>query len=81
MPATDEADAKQHKVDTVKEVAAALGNTKAVCRKYYIHPGLFAAYDSGALLDHLQRRNAGNTPRGLEPEEAAMLSLLNERAA
>ncbi|MEM8557513.1 MAG: DNA topoisomerase IB [Bacteroidota bacterium] len=80
-PADDEADAKQHKVDTVREVAAALGNTKAVCRKYYVHPGLFTAYDSGALLDHLKRRHPGNTPRGLEPTEAAVLRLLKERAA
>ena len=33
----------------VKQVAAALGNTPAVCRKSYIHPAICSAYLDGAL--------------------------------
>ena len=33
----------------VKKVAAALGNTAAVCRKSYIHPAIAEAYLSGGF--------------------------------
>ncbi len=36
-------------------VAARLGNTRAVCRKYYIHPGLLRAYSEGSLDALLQQ--------------------------
>lgn len=77
--AEDEAAADRHCADVVKEVAAELGNTVAVCRKYYVHPGIVDAYCEGALLDAMKRRHAGNTPAGLEPAEAAVLSVLKER--
>jgi DNA topoisomerase I len=34
----------------VKQVAAALGNTPADCRKSYIHPAIWRAYLDGALV-------------------------------
>ena len=77
--AEDEAAADRHCADVVKEVAAALGNTVAVCRTYYVHPGIVAAYCEGTLLDAMKRRHAGNTPAGLAPEEAAVLSVLKDR--
>ena len=39
---------KPHK-RVVKAVAKALGNTVAVCREYYIHPGVLAAAEAGEL--------------------------------
>lgn len=78
--AEDEREAKSAIVHTVREVAGKLGNTVATCRKYYIHPDIFVGYQEGELLDHLRRRNLGNTPEGLEPSEAAVLALLREKA-
>ena len=49
--ASSEADAKQQIVAAVKQVAAALGNTPAVCRQHYIHPAVFAAYENKQLPD------------------------------
>ncbi len=77
--AEDEAAADRHCADVVKEVAAGLGNTVAVSRKYYVHPDVAAAYCDGTLLPAMARRHAGNTPAGLEPEEAAVLSVLRDR--
>jgi DNA topoisomerase-1 len=77
--AEDEDAADRHCLDVVKEVAEGLGNTVAVCRKYYVHSDVVAAYCEGDLLDAMGRRNAGNTPAGLEPAEAAVLSVLKER--
>lgn len=74
----DEADG--HIVQAVKDTAAALGNTPAVCRRYYVHPDVLDAFRERDLAARLRRRNAGNTPRGLRPPEAAVLDLLRERA-
>jgi DNA topoisomerase I len=58
----------------VKQVAERLGNTQAVCRKYYIHPALFEAYREGRLAEALAR---GKSPlRGLSADERALLGFL-----
>jgi DNA topoisomerase I len=63
----------------VKKVAAALGNTAAVCRKSYIHPAISDAYLSGAFaLEVLGEDNASHAV-GLRPEEIAVLALLRAR--
>jgi len=41
--------AKTNIASAVKEVAERLGNTVAVCRKSYIHPAVFEAYERGTL--------------------------------
>src|SRR5688572_10515324 len=53
-----EAQAKKNVVRAVEAVAGRLGNTKAVCRKCYIHPEVLNAYMEGALIDNLARRAA-----------------------
>ncbi len=60
----------------VKKVAAALGNTAAVCRKSYIHPAISDAYLAGAfaLEGHGGERLIQLT--GLRPDEIAVLALL-----
>ncbi|MDT0631889.1 DNA topoisomerase IB [Rubrivirga litoralis] len=67
-------------VQAVKDTAERLGNTPAVCRQYYVHPDVLDAFRERDLAGRLRRRNAGNTPRGLRPSEAAVLDLLKERA-
>lgn len=42
--------AKRNIVHAVEIVAARLGNTKAVCRKCYIHPAIFDAYMEGKTI-------------------------------
>ena len=67
-------------MQAVKDTAAALGNTPAVCRQYYIHPDVLDAFREGDLRDRVRRRHAGNTPAGLRPPEAAVLDLLRDRS-
>jgi DNA topoisomerase I len=57
----------------VKAVAARLGNTPAVCRKCYIHPGIVAAWQSGALADLAVNGGANGEPASVE---RALLRLL-----
>ena len=40
--------------NTLAEVAVALANTPAVCRKYYVHPGLLESYEQGTVHQVIQ---------------------------
>jgi len=78
-----EAQAKKNVVAAVKQVAARLGNTPAVCRKSYIHPAILDAYLDGPILQALHDFAEG-APRGeqheLDAAEHALLDLLQQRA-
>ncbi len=76
------AEAKRNVVRAIEQVAKLLGNTPTVCRKCYVHPAIFDAYQDGLVLDALKRRTEQEMNRslkGLRPEEAAVLALLQER--
>jgi DNA topoisomerase IB len=47
--------------EVVKEVAAGLRNTPAVCRKSYINPEVFAAWENGDLRRHAARASPAKT--------------------
>ena len=77
-----ETEAKRNIVRAIETVAVKLGNTPAVCRKSYIHPAILELYISGTLVDTLeekiQQELAEEVPH-LQPEEAAVLALLEQR--
>ncbi|HEX8912763.1 MAG TPA: hypothetical protein VF796_10425 [Humisphaera sp.] len=72
---------KKHLVAAIETVARRLGNTKAVCRKCYIHPAVLNAYMDGDLADRLKAKAEAElrSARGLDKDEAAVLRML-ERA-
>ncbi len=77
-----EAQAKRNVVDAIESVSKRLGNTKAVCRKCYVHPGVINAYLDGSLLSTLRQRvekEIAGSLAELPPEEAAVLAFLQER--
>ena len=80
-----EAEAKRRVLAAVETVARRLGNTRAVCRKCYIHPAVLDAYLDGSLLrsrDSLRRRVEPAPERnGLSPEEQRVLRVLKARVA
>jgi len=74
---------RKNMVQAIESVASRLGNTPAVCRKCYVHPQILEAYLDGSLATALGRW-AGRSPRRwrqLRSEEAAVLALLQRRAA
>ena len=68
--AENEGHAKRIVAACVKQVAASLGNTPAVCRSSYIHPAVFEHYASGSLLERLARPS-------LREAEKALLQVLD----
>jgi DNA topoisomerase I len=79
-----QAQAKRNVVQAIESVAGRLGNTRAICRKCYIHPAVLEAYMDGTMLDSLRQRAAQELQHSvadLTPEEAAVLALLHQRLA
>jgi DNA topoisomerase-1 len=78
-----QAQAKKNVVRAIEAVAGKLGNTRAVCRKCYVHPAVIDSYMDGSLLEHLggEVRKMIKPLRHLRPEEAAVLVLLQKRLA
>lgn len=78
-PCEDDSQLKKNTVAMIKSVAETLGNTQAVCRKYYVHPAIADAYASSELLPLLEKqRDEGDEVGGLYPEERAVMVLLRK---
>jgi len=76
-------EARRNIVRAVEQVAKRLGNTKAVCRRSYIHPAIIDSYLEGVTLPpgmpgtrQALRRRSG---QALSAEEAAVVGLLERR--
>jgi DNA topoisomerase-1 len=76
-----ETDATSSVVAAIRAVADQLGNTPAVCRKYYVHPELIRAYLDGDLLRVWRKAERSMTEwiDGLRKEEAILLAVLRSR--
>jgi DNA topoisomerase-1 len=83
-PCRTKKEAQQKIVSAIDRIAWRLGNTRAVCRKSYVHPLVLEAYASGALARAFGRRasrgSGARATAGLGDAELALLRLL-ERAA
>jgi DNA topoisomerase-1 len=72
-------EAEKNIVSAVDVTAKRLGNTRSVCRKYYIHPALIEAYLEGSVLPPQaerrwnKRKSAGPTLRQHEMEVLAFI--------
>jgi DNA topoisomerase-1 len=77
------AQAKKNIVHAIESVAKKLGNTRAVCKKCYIHPAVLDSYMDGELTETLRQRaeKLEKHLSDLDPEEAAVLVLLQRRLA
>jgi DNA topoisomerase-1 len=78
------AQAKRNVLRAVETVAKRLGNTRAVCRKCYVHPEVVNAYLDGTLMESLNRkagREFRSNLKNLSREEAAVLALLHRALA
>jgi DNA topoisomerase I len=76
-----ETQGKKNVVQAIKMAAEHLGNTPAICRKCYVHPGVIAAYLDRSLLNfmkHYDGREKKRAPDGLHPEEAGVLAFLEQ---
>jgi DNA topoisomerase-1 len=67
-PARTKKDADRNVLKAIDHTASRLGNTRSVCRKYYIHPTLISAYFEGSVLPPAPEQ----TWKERQPEGAVM---------
>jgi DNA topoisomerase-1 len=75
----NETSAKRNILFAYDEVSRKLGNTRAVCRKYYVHPQVAQLYESGKLLPYLKKlpdSASEDTVVGLSDEENVLMRIL-----
>jgi DNA topoisomerase I len=79
-PARNERIAQKRFAEAIDVVAERLGNTRAVCRKCYVHPALLDVYTAGRLPRALARAERARKGRGLSSHESAVAAMLTRVA-
>src|SRR5437762_1515152 len=79
-PARSERVARKRVVQAIDIVSARLGNTRAICRKCYVHPAILEAYLTGHLPSALKRPDKAQRGHELSRHEAAVAALLGRAA-
>ena len=72
---------KSNIVAALNEVSLKLGNTRTVCKKYYVHPGIIDLYEKDAIEKYLKELDGieePNTPNTLTKDEKVLMKILKE---
>lgn len=71
-------EAKQKIVEVLDKVSVQLGNSRTVCKKYYVHPSLLEIYENGKIEKWLRKLDAVKKANGsdLLAEEKIFMSIL-----
>jgi DNA topoisomerase-1 len=76
-----DSECKKNIVAALDEVSKKLGNTRTVCKKYYVHPGIIKLYEEKSLDRYLKELNKIEEPdelTGLASEERVLMKILKE---
>jgi DNA topoisomerase I len=71
--------ARKNILQAIDGVTERLGNTRAVCRKYYVHPTVIDGYLEGSLPEPCGEPDPVESSCDLRPEEVALLVFLRRR--
>jgi len=71
-----ETEFKHKTLEVIKDVSKLLGNTPAVCRKYYVHPIILESYGKGELFEFYKTHNAVAIESGKDFEEDMLIEFL-----
>lgn len=77
--AETEAIAKKNVVEALDKVAAQLGNTRIVCKKYYVHPVIIDMYQSRTLekyFKELEKISVNDSKADLTSDEKIIMRIL-----
>jgi DNA topoisomerase-1 len=69
---------KSKLLGAIDRVAEQLNNTRAVCRRYYIHPAVIESYLQGMLVQELKPAGNGKDGAKLSRMETSVLALIGE---
>jgi DNA topoisomerase-1 len=77
--ACSDTDCKKNVVAALDEVSKKLGNTRTVCKKYYVHPGIIRLYEEnnlGKYTAELDKIEKPDDLTGLTGEEKTLMKIL-----
>lgn len=77
--AMSDTECKKKIVEALDQVSQKLGNTRTVCKKYYVHPGLLTLYEQNSLqkyLDGLDEIEQPDDVSGLTSAEKVLMKIL-----
>lgn len=75
-PADNETARKKRTVEVLDLVSEQLGNTRTVCKKYYVHPQILSLYENSELENHIKR--IPTSDNWLSSEEKLLLKILKK---
>jgi DNA topoisomerase-1 len=77
-PFENEKEAKKKIVEVLDKVSLQLGNTRTVCKKYYVHPSLLEIYEKGNMEKWLGKMDGLKTSgdSDLQAEEKIFMNIL-----
>ena len=74
-----QAETKRRIVEVLDSVSEQLGNTRTVCKKYYVHPLIFTLYESKKIekyIAELDEIEVNDSKADLTPEEKIVMKIL-----
>ncbi len=74
-------EAKRKVVEALDKVSQHLGNTRNVCKKYYVHPAILSLYEDktlGKYLEQLNKIEEDDNKAGLTAEEKIVMKILEK---
>jgi DNA topoisomerase I len=77
--AANDSETKKKIVSVLDDVSLKLGNSRTICKKYYVHPGLIKLYEDKKLLNYLKELDKlenANGVAGLTAAEKMMMKIL-----
>lgn len=78
-----EAEKKKKIVEALDIVAGHLGNTRTVCKKYYVHPAIISLYENDSLKEYHEQLSAVKDKEELKtevaPEEYVIMKILEKQ--
>ncbi|MBV9963468.1 MAG: DNA topoisomerase IB [Parafilimonas sp.] len=72
---------KSNIVSALNEVSIKLGNTRTVCKKYYVHPGIIDLYEKDEINKYLKELDGIEEPddkTGLTKDEKILMKILKQ---
>lgn len=80
--AVDEKEKKQNILKALEDVSSRLGNTRTVCKKYYVHPGILEMYEQDELnqyMNQLNKLEEDDQVSGLTSAEKLLMKILQQK--
>lgn len=78
---SSEAEVKRRVNAALDAVSTHLGNTRTVCKKYYVHPAIIELFEERKLSNFFEKSSGAKPFEGLDPDEKILMRVLEAQKA